>query len=140
MSEKVWPKKLVDASGPMRRDKLDGAAEGMGDYGEATCELHAQNIVPPDMMRLLWASVNRITRSGKVLGHAQRATVFEALKSMTSDAAYQYFEEDIKGTITAGKKADLVILSENPMTVDPMLLKDIKVETTIKDGAVVYQR
>jgi predicted amidohydrolase YtcJ len=97
-------------------------------------------IVPPDMMRLLWASVNRVTRSGQVLGEEQRATVFEALKSITSDAAYQYFEEDIKGTISVGKKADLVILSDDPMSVDPLILKDIKVEKTIKDGVVIYQR
>ncbi len=50
MSEKTWPKPLAEASGPMRRDKLDGAAEGMGDHGSATVELHGQNIVPVDMM------------------------------------------------------------------------------------------
>ena len=50
MSEKIWPKALADASGPMRRDKLDGAAEGMGDWGPQTRALAEDGLVPPDMM------------------------------------------------------------------------------------------
>ena len=97
-------------------------------------------IVPPDMMRLVWASANRITRSGKILGEAQQATVMEALRSITIDAAHQYFEEDTKGSITVGKVADLVILSQNPLTIDKADIKDIQVLKTIKDGVVVYQK
>jgi predicted amidohydrolase YtcJ len=95
-------------------------------------------IVPPDMMRLLWASVNRVTRSGQVLGEAQRATVGEALKSITIDAAYQYFEEDRKGSITVGKMADFVVLDKNPLKVAPDAIKDIVVLQTIKDGVAVF--
>lgn len=95
-------------------------------------------IVPPDMMRLLWASVNRITRSDQVLGEAQRITPLQALRSMTIDAAYQYFEEDSKGSITEGKIADLVVLDDNPLTIDPKSIKDIQVLQTIKDGVVIY--
>jgi predicted amidohydrolase YtcJ len=91
------------------------------------------------MMRLIWAGVNRITRSGKVLGDAQRATVIEAIKSMTLDAAYQYFEEGSKGSIEAGKRADLVFLDKNPLKVDSMDIKDIVVLETIKDGESVFQ-
>ena len=97
-------------------------------------------IVPPDMMRLLWASVNRITRSGQVLGADQQATVMEALKSITINAAYQYFEEDRKGTLEPGKLADMVILDQNPLDVDPLNLKDIQVLETIKDGKTVFSR
>lgn len=95
-------------------------------------------IVPPDMMRLLWASVNRVTRSGQVLGEAQRATVGEALKSITIDAAYQYFEEDRKGSIEVGKMADFVVLDKNPLKVEPDTIKDIVVLQTIKDGVAVF--
>ncbi|MFT5137970.1 MAG: putative amidohydrolase YtcJ [Arenicella sp.] len=95
-------------------------------------------IVPPDMMRLLWASVNRVTRSGQVLGEAQRATVGEALKSITIDAAYQYFEEDRKGSISVGKMADFVVLDKNPLKVAPDAIKDIAVLQTIKDGVAVF--
>jgi predicted amidohydrolase YtcJ len=95
-------------------------------------------IVPPDMMRLLWASVNRITRSGKVLGEAQRVSPMEALKSITIDAAYQYFEEQNKGSIEAGKLADFTILSDNPLTIDPVAIKDIQILQTIKEGETIF--
>lgn len=96
-------------------------------------------VVPPDMMRLLWASVNRITRSGVVLGPEQRATPLEALRSITIDAAYQYFEEGTKGSIEVGKRADLVVLSEDPLILEPMNIANIQVITTFKDGRPIYQ-
>lgn len=95
-------------------------------------------VVPPDMMRLLWAAVNRVTRSGQVLGEAQRVSPMEAIKAMTLDAAYQYFEEADKGSIAVGKFADLVILDANPLKVEPMTIKDIKVLETIKGGNTVF--
>jgi|TARA_B110000908_G_scaffold109415_1_gene128347 predicted amidohydrolase YtcJ len=97
-------------------------------------------IVPPDMMRLLWSGVNRVTRSGKLLGPDQRITPLEALKSMTINAAYQFFEENDKGSIEVGKLADLTVLSANPLKVDAMTIKDIRIEETIKEGKTVYHR
>ena len=95
-------------------------------------------VVPPDMMHLLWVTVNRETRSGYVLGEAQKATVMEALNAMTVGGAYQLFEEDLKGSITAGKQADFVILEKNPLTVNPSTLKDIEIIETIARGKTVY--
>ncbi len=97
-------------------------------------------IVPPDMMRLLWSAVTRETRSGQVLGKAQRISPLDALKSMTINAAYQYFEEDSKGSIEVGKLADFAVLSANPLTVEPGKIKDIQVLETIKEGRSVYRR
>ncbi len=97
-------------------------------------------IVPPDMMRLLWSGVNRVTRSGEVLGADQRVTPLEMLKSMTINAAYQFFEENNKGSIEVGKLADLTVLSDNPLKVDTMAIKDIQIEETIKEGETVYRR
>ncbi|MFV2090324.1 MAG: amidohydrolase, partial [Pseudomonadales bacterium] len=74
-------------------------------------------IVPPNMIRLIWATVNRLTRSAQVLGEAQRISALDAIRATTSDAAYQYFEEGNKGTLTPGKQADLVILSKDPTEV-----------------------
>jgi predicted amidohydrolase YtcJ len=97
-------------------------------------------IVPPDIMRLVSITVNRETRSGYILGPEQRATVLEALYAITQGAAYQYFEEDEKGSITSGKRADLVILAANPLTVDPAELANIVIEETYARGKSVFKR
>jgi predicted amidohydrolase YtcJ len=95
-------------------------------------------IVPPDIMRLLSIAVNRETRSGYILGPDQRASVEQALYSVTRGAAYQYFEESRKGSIEVGKQADLVILASNPLRSDPALLADIDIEETFSRGRSVY--
>ncbi len=97
-------------------------------------------IVPPDPLRAVWSAVNRVTRSGAVLGPEQRITPYEALKAITIDAAWQNSEEAIKGSLEAGKRADLVILSANPLRIDPQDLSDLKVLETIVEGATVFRR
>ncbi len=98
------------------------------------------SVVPPDIMRLVSITVNRKSRSGRVLGPHQRLTVQEALHAVTLGAAYQYFEEDTKGSITVGKQADLVILGENPLTTDPAELEHIPILETFSRGRSVFQR
>lgn len=95
-------------------------------------------VVPADFMRLIWVAVNRETRSGQVLGAAEKADPHDALRAVTLNAARQYFEEADKGSITPGKRADLVVLSANPLKVDPSTIKDIRVLETIKDGRTVF--
>ncbi len=97
-------------------------------------------VVPPNVMRLIWIAVNRFTRSGHVLGPDQRISVYDALYAVTQGAAFQYFEEDNKGSITAGKQADFVILGENPLKAEPETLKDIPIIETIARGQTVYRR
>ncbi len=63
----------------------------------------------------------------------------DAIKSITINAAYQSFEERTKGSLEPGKLADLVILDQNPLAVDPLAIKDIKVVETIKDGRTIYR-
>ena len=96
-------------------------------------------IVPPDMIRLLWATTNRITRSGQVLGEEQKISTLDAIKAITINAAYQYFEEDIKGTIDVGKQADFVILSKNPLAIHTTELLDVTVERTIARGETIFE-
>lgn len=97
-------------------------------------------IVPPDMMRLISIAVNRETRGGFVLGPEQRLSAREALHAVTLGAAYQYFEEDEKGSITPGKRADFVILGANPLTADPGELADIPVLETFARGRSIFRR
>ncbi|MGV6806402.1 MAG: amidohydrolase, partial [bacterium] len=97
-------------------------------------------VVPANFLHLMWTAVNRETRSGETLGADQRVSALDALKSVTINAAWQYFEEESKGSITPGKRADMVILSDNPLKVDPSAIKAIQVVETIKDGETVYRR
>ncbi len=101
---------------------------------------HDAPVALPDSMRILSATVTRKTRSGRVLGAEHRVPVATALKALTLWPAWQHFEEDSKGSIAVGKAADFVILSDNPLTIDPDLLDDLKVIETIKGGEPVYRR
>lgn len=96
-------------------------------------------VTKPDMLHSVWCAVNRISRNGTIIGKEQRATVYEALKAVTIHGAYQYFEEDTKGSIEEGKRADLIILSQSPLKVDPIKIKEIQVLETIKDGETIYK-
>ena len=94
----------------------------------------------PNSMRVLDSAVNRTTRTGYVLGADQRIEPLVALKAMTLWSAYQHFEEATKGSIEVGKVADLVILSDNPLTVERAKLVEIKVDETIKEGVSIFER
>jgi len=96
-------------------------------------------VVPPDMIRLIWATTNRKTRSDQVLGADQKLTTFEALSAITRMAAYQNFEEDEKGTLEVGKLADLVVLSRNPLAMDAADLLELEVRETWSRGVSIYQ-
>lgn len=94
----------------------------------------------PSILALVDAGVNRLSGSGKVIGPDERVGPYEALRAVTATAAYQLKEEKTKGTIEAGKLADLVILDENPLKVEPTTIKDIAVVETLKEGRTVYRR
>jgi predicted amidohydrolase YtcJ len=98
------------------------------------------NVTPLDQLFTVHTAVNRVTRSGRVLGEAERVTSLEALEAITIDGARQYGEESRKGSIEPGKLADLVILSGNPLTIDPATIKDIRVVETIKEGKTIWPR
>lgn len=96
-------------------------------------------VAPLDQLFVLWSAVNRISRNGVVIGPDQRVTPMEALKAITINVAYQYGEEKSKGSLENGKLADFVILDKNPLKVDPLAIKEIKVVETIKDGKAIYK-
>ena len=96
------------------------------------------NVAPIDQMLVVWSAVNRTSRNGTVIGADERITPYQALQAITSNAAYQYFEEDSKGTLKAGKLADLVLLNQNPLKIKPSEIKNIQVVETIKNGKTIY--
>lgn len=95
----------------------------------------------PDPLILVWnCAVRGSLTSDKILRPDLRIPVKEAFKGITTYAAYQYFEEDRKGSLTPGKVADMVIMDRNLMKIDPTEIPDLNVLTTIKDGEVVYEK
>lgn len=96
-------------------------------------------VIDPNMLETIWCSVNRKTKEGNVLGKGECIGVYEALKAVTKNVAYQYFEEDTKGTIEEGKLADFVVLDKNPCKVEKDTIKEIKVVETIKEGKTIYR-
>ncbi|WP_395671762.1 amidohydrolase [Phenylobacterium sp.] len=83
--------------------------------------------------------VTRKGWNGEIWGANQKITVAEALRVMTLNGAYASFEENIKGSITPGKLADFVVLSEDPHTINPEKIKDIKIVRTVTGGRTVYE-
>ncbi len=99
---------------------------------------HDAPVALPDSMRVLSATVTRRTRSGAILGPEHTVDVLTALKAMTLWPAWQHFEESEKGSIVAGKLADFVVLSRNPLTTPEDELAGIEVEQTWKEGRKIY--
>ncbi len=94
----------------------------------------------PWILALVDAGTNRQSASGQVIGPDERISPYDGLRAVTAMAAYQLKEEKTKGTLEAGKLADLVILEKNPLKVDPVTIKDIAVIETIKEGKTVFRR
>ena len=95
-------------------------------------------VTPMLPLQAVWSQVERESTGGVVIGPAQRIGRMPALRAVTIDAAWQVFMEDEIGSIESGKRADLVVLSENPLTAED--IRGIKVDRTVIDGATVYAR
>lgn len=96
-------------------------------------------VTPIDPLFSIHTAVNRHTRSGFTLGPDECISPYEALKTFTTSAAKCSFEEDIKGSLEVGKLADMTVLSEDILTVDPTTIKDIQVLRTVIGGKTVYR-
>jgi predicted amidohydrolase YtcJ len=94
-------------------------------------------VVPMNPLLLVWSTVNRISTGGRVIGAEQRLAPMEALRAVTIDAAWQIRHEDDRGSIEAGKLADLVVLSGNPLD-DPAAIRDIDVVETFVGGRSIF--
>lgn len=96
-------------------------------------------VTPINPIFCIHNAVNRVTRNGRLLGPEYAVDVMEALKAVTIYGAYQFFDDDIKGSLEVGKLADMVILDKNLLTVPKEQIKDIKVLETIKEGESLYK-
>jgi predicted amidohydrolase YtcJ len=96
-------------------------------------------VVPDNPLVGIYAAVTRRAESGEELSPEECISAEQALAMYTINAAYASFEEDIKGSITPGKLADMVVLSADPLKSPPAKLKDIRVEMTIVDGKIVWE-
>ncbi|WP_108836580.1 amidohydrolase [Tateyamaria sp. Alg231-49] len=121
--------------GPDRADSM----VRIGDVSRAgiSWSLHSDMpMAPGDPLFLMWSAVNRVTASGRVAGPEQRVSAEDALRGVTIEAAYSLKLEDEIGSIETGKRANFTILDSNPLNVDPMTIKDVKVWGTVMEGRV----
>ncbi len=101
----------------------------------------ATDNVPNSMFYPVWQSIYRRNRyTGETVAPAQALTREQALRAATINGAYVTWEENHKGSIEVGKLADFAVLSNDPLTAEEDVLKDICAEMTIVDGRVVYER
>ena len=96
-------------------------------------------VVPHNPLIGIYAACTRKTEGGKELAPEEKVTPWEALKLYTLNGAYASFEEEIKGSIKAGKLADMVVLSDDPTKPPPERIKEIKVLATIIGGELVWE-
>ena len=134
-----WGDEHLANLGPQRADFISpmnsAFAKGL------RCSNHTDfSVTPMEPMRIMWASLVRTSKKGVVLGADERIDNWSALKALTTEAAWQIFEEKTKGSLEAGKLADMVILDANPLIAAPEALLDIAVLETFKEGKSVYRK
>ena len=162
---------LYSTLGPDRGQYVSPMADAMAEDMGINVTVHQDSPVSsPNMVFSVFNAANRITRDGQAIGRGsadgssdqdaritnwtnkqydtsdQRISAYDALKCITINSAWQHFDEDIKGSITAGKQADFVILNTNILSDDylnmaPLEAKNtVIVEQTINDGIIVHDR
>lgn len=121
--------------GADRARRMDAAATALA--RGVTISLHSDHpVTPVNPLFTMWCAVNRVTRSGHVLGPLDRITPLQALTAVTLGSAYLLKRDHELGSVEVGKWADFTILGDDPLSVDPMALKDIPVRGTVVAGRV----
>ena len=119
----------LNTNNPLRSPMRHGVVVALG-----------SDILPIGPMVGLYAAVTRKGMTGQVYGAEEALTMPEAIIGYTRLAAHLTFEEDVKGSLEIGKFADMVVLSQDLLTIDPAQTMDTRIEMTILDGKVVYER
>ena len=99
----------------------------------------SSDILPIGPLVGIYAAVTRKGMSGRVFGIDEAISIEEAIRGYTLTGAYINFDEDTKGSLEPGKFADMIVLSEDILSIDPERIMDIKIEQTYLDGKLVYQ-
>lgn len=123
-----------------QRNRYLGALKSMLKAG-IKCSLHSDAPSGPVGLKCIDGCVNRYDKIKNVqCDRTQAVTVLEAIRCATLNGAYGSFEEKIKGSIEVGKLADMIVLSDNILKIDPMNIADLNVDLTMIDGIVEYER
>ena len=132
-------KNLARFYGP-KREKFLGALKSMMEAG-VVCSLHSDAPSGPVGFEMIDGAVNRYDlRQGYQCDMSQAVTVLQAIRCCTYNAAYQSYEEKIKGSVEMGKLADLIVCDRDILAMDTHELHNVKVDLTMIDGKVEYQR
>jgi len=135
----VWAEKRI---GP-ERIKYTYPFKSFLEAGVKMCFGTDWYVAPLNPLLGLYAAVTRRTLDDKNPNGwipEQKISIKDAIKCYTINSAYAAFEENIKGSIEVGKLADLIVLSDDILSIDPVKIKDVKVEMTMFDGKIIYQR
>jgi len=97
-------------------------------------------VAGPDPLKGIYAAVTRCAENGLRVAPSQSISALEAFRLYTVDAAYSCFLEGKLGSLTKGRLADLVVLSDDPLSADPAELKNLRVEMTLMEGKIVYSK
>lgn len=100
----------------------------------------SSDILPIGPMVGLYAAVTRKGMSGAVYGPEEAISIGQALRAYTSIGAFINFDEDIKGTLETGKYADMIVLSEDILSIDPERILDVDVLQTFLGGELVFEK
>jgi predicted amidohydrolase YtcJ len=125
--------------GPDRAQRMDACASALAAGVQLAIHSDAP-VTPLGPLFTAWCAVNRLTPSGRVLGNAERISVPQALHAITLGAAWTLKLDHEIGSIECNKRADFCVLDDDPLTVDPMALKDVRVWGTVLSGRVFEAR
>ncbi len=121
--------------GPDRANRLDACGSALA--AGVPLAIHSDAPVTPlGPFFTAWCAVNRVTPKGRVLGANERISIDQALHAITLGAAWSLKLDHEIGSIECGKRADFCVLEDDPLSVDPMALKDVRVWGTVLSGRV----
>ncbi len=121
--------------GPDRANRLDACGSALA--AGVPLAIHSDAPVTPlGPFFTAWCAVNRVTPKGRVLGANERISIDQALHAITLGAAWSLKLDHEIGSIECGKRADFCVLEDDPLSVDPMALKEVRVWGTVLSGRV----